>query len=52
MDANEGFFGNVAVVVAMDDWDECAKGLLVYRAVAEFVESSEATESTLECDGK
>ena len=49
MDANEGFFENVVLV---DNCDECAKGLLVYRIVAEVVESSEAPESTLECDGK
>jgi len=52
MDANEGFFENVVLVVPMDDCAECTKVLVVYRVVTEFVESSEATESTLECDGK
>lgn len=52
IEANEGFFENPVLV---DCWEECENGvavLLVYRVVAEPVESSEADESPRLCEKK
>jgi hypothetical protein len=52
MDAKEVFFVNDEAevgVVAMDDWEECAKGVpdlvAVNRVIPELSESSDVTES-------
>lgn len=57
MEAKDGFLVKGEALVAMEDCDECAKGVTrpvfgTNRVVAELVESSDCAESVLVCERK